>query len=301
MSLKAVSWTLLAALAAAAILLFNHWASYQPLSTLVYSGIVLALAGLANVAVPFRFLGVRKRAAGASILAGGVALTFAALYWPARMMHVAQSRTRLDEIMPEYQFSERHSARIHARPEQVVQAVRQSTFGDMKSLATLLKIRGAVLRTPAQGPGDLRNKRVLDAFTQSGYLFGGSEREIAIFGAWDVRASRRPEVHTVREFADYRAPGTVKMAFDFNVEQAGEGWCTLSTETRVAAHGEVSRGLARYWRFIGSMASRDGPRACPRNDPECPRRAGLPACACGTIRPPPARIPKAQNYRARGH
>ena len=37
------------------------------------------------------------------------------------MIHVAQHRTVLDDIMPEYQFFERHSARIHARPEQVMQ------------------------------------------------------------------------------------------------------------------------------------------------------------------------------------
>jgi len=51
MSIKAVWWTLLTAMALAAILLFNYWASYQPLSTLAYSGIVMALCGLANLAL----------------------------------------------------------------------------------------------------------------------------------------------------------------------------------------------------------------------------------------------------------
>jgi len=120
MSMKAVAWTLLAAIALAAILLLNYWASYQPLSTLAYSGIVLALCGLANLAFPFRFLGIRKRAVAALILAGGVGLAIAALLWPAPMIRVAQHRTVLDDIMPEYQFFERHSARIHARPQQVM-------------------------------------------------------------------------------------------------------------------------------------------------------------------------------------
>jgi hypothetical protein len=43
MSFKAVAWTLLAAIAFTAVLLFNYWAAYQPLSTVAYSGIVLAL------------------------------------------------------------------------------------------------------------------------------------------------------------------------------------------------------------------------------------------------------------------
>jgi hypothetical protein len=38
MSMKPVWWTLLAVMALAAILLLNYWASYQPLSTLAYSG-----------------------------------------------------------------------------------------------------------------------------------------------------------------------------------------------------------------------------------------------------------------------
>ena len=250
MSFKTLAWILLAAMAFTTVLLFNYWAAYQPLSTLAYSGIVLALGGLANLVLPFRFLGVRKRAVGALILAGGVALTLAALFWPASMIRVAQPKTRLDDIMPEYQFFERHSARIHARPEQVMQAIRQSTFGDLKSLVTLLKIRGAALRTPFH-TGDWQDKRVLDAFSASGYLFGGSEHEIAMFGVWNVRTNHRPEVHTLQEFADYREQGAVKMAFDFNVEEAGEGWSTISTETRILALDDLTRrGMARYWRLI---------------------------------------------------
>ncbi len=195
MSFKAVAWTLLAAVAFTAVLLFNYWAAYQPLSTLAYSGIVLALCGLANLAIPFRFLGIRKRAVGAFILAGGVGLTMAALLWPAPMTRVAQHRTVLDDIMPEYQFYERHSARIHARPEQVMQAVRQSTFGDMKSLVTLLKIRGAVLRIHDTGVF-LQDKRVLDAFSESGYVSGGSDHEIVMCGGANLRAKRSLAVRT---------------------------------------------------------------------------------------------------------
>ena len=249
MSFKAVAWTLLAAMALATVLLFNHWAAYQPLSTLAYLGIVLALGGLANLALPFRFLGIRKRAVGALILAGGVALTFVALFWPASMIRVEHRRTRLDDVMPEYQFSEKHSARIHARPEQVMQATRQSTFADMKSLVTLLKIRGAVLRQPVLDTAPLRDARILDGPPKSGFFFDGSKHEIAMFWAWNARAQRRPDVHTLQEFAAYREPGVIKMGLNFRVEEAGNGWCTLTTEQRVSAQ-DVSRGMASYWRLI---------------------------------------------------
>jgi hypothetical protein len=249
MSFRAVAWTLLAAMAFAAVLLFNHWAAYQPLSTLTYTGIVLGLCGLANVVLPFRFLGIRKRILGALILAGGVALSLTALFWPASTIRVSQPGTRLDQILQEYQFSERHSTRIHAKPEQVMQAVRESTFADMKSLVTLLKIRGAVLRTPVHDSGGFADTRVLDGFSKSGYFFDESEREIAMFGVWNARANRRPDLYSLREFAAYREQGAVKMGFDFIVEGAGEGWCTLTTETRVVAL-DVTRGMASYWRLI---------------------------------------------------
>jgi hypothetical protein len=252
MSFKAVAWTLLAAMAFAAVLLFNYWAAYQPLSTLAYSGIVLALCGLANLAIPLRFLGIRKRAVGALILGCGVGLTIAALLWPAPTIRVAQHKTVLDDVMPEYQFSERHSARIHARPGQVMQAVRQSTFGDMKSLVTLLKIRGAALRTPSDAKSALSpDKPILDAFSASGYVSGGSEHELVMCGGANVRAKRPLAVRTFEECADYREPGAIKVALNFNMEEAGGGWSTISTETRVVATDDSTRtGMSRYWRLI---------------------------------------------------
>jgi hypothetical protein len=251
MSFKAVSWTVLAAIAVAGILQVNYWASYQPLSTLAYFGIALALCGLANLAIPFRFLGIRKRAIGALVLAGGVVLVFTGLLWPAPLIRVAQHETLLDDVMPEYQFSERHSERIHAKPEQVMQAIRQSTFGDMKSLSTLLKIRGAALRTPDNNGVFSPDKRVLDSFAASGYIAGGSEHEIVMCGGAIVRAKRPLEMRTLQEFADYREQGAVKIGYDFIVDDAGGGWSKVTAETRVVATDDFTRrGMGRYWRLI---------------------------------------------------
>src|SRR5581483_2483730 len=96
-----------------------------------------------------------------------------------------------------------------------------------------------------------QDKRVLDAFSTSGYILGGSEREIVMAGGANVRAKRPLEVRTLQEFAAYREQGAVKMAFDFNADDTGGGWSTLSTETRVLALDDVTRrGMGRYWRLI---------------------------------------------------
>jgi hypothetical protein len=245
-----MAWVLFAAAAFGGILLLNYWASYQLLSTLAYSGIVAALLGLANLVVPFRFMGIRRRSVGALGLAAGIALFLAALLWPAPMIRVAQPKTRLDSVMPEYQFCERHAIRARARPEQLIKAARESTFGDMKSLGTLLRIRALVVRDPGIGD-ELQQRRVLEAFAASGYLLDAGEREVTMFGAVNVRERRRPDVRTAQAFVDYGEQGGVKMAFDFRAEDAGGGWSTISTETRVVATDPATRsGMGRYWRLI---------------------------------------------------
>lgn len=72
-----------------------------------------------------------------------------------------------------------------------------------------------------------------------------------LFGAANVREQRRPDVRTAQQFVDDRELGSVKMAFDFRAEEAGDGWSVPSTETRVMALDDATRrGMGRYWRLI---------------------------------------------------
>jgi hypothetical protein len=251
MQVKTLSWILLGTIALGAIVLFNYWASFEPLSLMVYTGIVLALAGLANVAIPFRFLGVRRRGIGALVFAGSACLAAMALLWPAPVVQVAQHKTHLDDVMPEYQFSEIHSTRTKAKPELVIQAARESTWGDLKSLNTLMKIRGAVTRAPFHDTGYFSpEKRVSDAFAASGYLSDTSQHEFVMFGAVNMRLKRAVPVKNWQEFVAYREQGAVKTAFDFRAEDAGGGWTTVTTETRMMVYADSTRGPAIYWRLI---------------------------------------------------
>jgi len=122
----------------------------------------------------------------------------------------------------------------------------------MKSLATLLKIRAAALHAPAHETDVFsRDKRILDLFSASGYVTGGSDHEILTCGGANVLAHRNLKPSTLQEFADYHEPGAVKMAFEFYVEDTGGGWSTLNAERRVLATDDLTRrGMGRYWRLI---------------------------------------------------
>lgn len=181
---------------------------------------MLAVCGLANLVVPFKFLGIRKRSIGALVLAGGVVLALSTLLWPATTIRVAQHRTLLDDIMPEYQFRDQHSKRIHTRPEGVMQAVRETTLGDLKSYVTLMRIRAIALRRPFH-PGNSQNERILEAFSSGFTSLGTSEHEIVMGGIGKAR-SPRPELKNRAEFSAYRGEG-VKIAFNLYVADAGDG------------------------------------------------------------------------------
>jgi hypothetical protein len=97
----------------------------------------------------------------------------------------------------------------------------------------------------------LRDKRVIDSFAASGYLTGGSERDLVMVGIANVRQQRPVEVHTLQQFTDYREQGAIKTGFGFRVNDIGGGWCTIRTETRVMALDDATRrGMGRYWRLI---------------------------------------------------
>ena len=54
-----------------------------------------------------------------------------------------------------------------------------------------------------------------------------------------------------RDFKDLHRPGYAKIAMNFQVSPASNGWSTLSTETRIlGTDATARRRFGRYWRVI---------------------------------------------------
>jgi hypothetical protein len=225
------------------LLLLNSFGSLQLPTVLVYSGITIALAGFLRL--------IWKRRPDA-FLAGAV-LVLAGLFWPAGT-HRASGTGRLDVLLPNYHFHEFHDVRVHATPDRAMEAVRQVTFAELGVMKTLGRIRNIAMgKFSTDAPLPTQPILGLISARRTGFFpLADNEREY-IFGMagqpWNNAA--RPVHLQPEEFVAWMPPGQVKIASNVRVEDAGNGWSRVVTETRVLATDEgARRTMARYWRLI---------------------------------------------------
>lgn len=194
-------------------------------SITLYAGGASTLAGAAAL------LRRRTRRTGVALIAGGVGLAAAALFWPVPEEQVASTTTHLDDAMPRWQFHEVHAIGVDADPKRVYDAVRAVRANEIALFKTLTSIRRG-FRKSEEGilnPSD--DRPLLDVATRTSfrYLADDPPREIVV--------------------GTCIAPG-VDAAMNFLIAPEGRG-CRVTTETRVFAKTpKAARLFAGYWRAI---------------------------------------------------
>jgi len=236
----------------------NYFAPLQFGAVSFDLALVAMLAGGISVLIPVRFLDICSRWIGLWVLVGSVAVAALALSWPPSV-HTAIRRCALDDFLPTYSSREFHSQLVHAPPARVYRAIRESTVRDIKVFVTLVQ-----LRTGRFQKVDVPPDPVLDLMTRSGspfVLLSDDGRGDIVLGTagrfWG--GGRSVRFTTAKDFVAYHQPGTAKSAFNFRVEDLGNGWSRVSTETRVIGNDPAAtRAMTRYWRIIypGSAAIR---------------------------------------------
>jgi len=194
-------------------------------SLVLWFGLALALTGLV-------MLVARRRRAGRVLLIYGATAVVIALLWPALDQSPSGDGSHLDRLMPQFQFSERHTLHIEAPPERVYAAIRAVTAGDIRFFRTLTSIRrlGRPLR-----PGILHapeNEPILDLATRTSFRWLANEppRELVV----GTRVARDTDA-----------------VMNFMVVPDGRGGSNVSTETRVhASTDSAARAFRIYWRVI---------------------------------------------------
>jgi hypothetical protein len=221
---------------------------------LVYSGLLTLAAGVVSLLKPLRFLGIRSRKRAAVIAAGGILLWVVGVALPAPLQRTARKAARIDDFLPEYQFSELHELRIQAPPARVYRALREVTAEEIRFFRALTWIRSprlpwksydeTILSPPASKP-------ILDVSTSAGFRWLAREPDRDLVVGAVVLSPGPVKIVTPRDFIDLRAPGHAKAAMSFHIEDLGNGWSHLSTETRVFATDTAARRrFAAYWRHI---------------------------------------------------
>lgn len=151
----------------------------------------------------------------------------------------------LDELLPVYEFSERHRLTIAASPERIDSAVRTVSLDDMPVARALWWLRRLGRPYGDSGrpfvAGALENAVVLEDVAGEGVVLGLTGQFWRLGGGDAGSRPRTPE-----EFRAYDRPDSCKAVIDFRV---GRG--LLSTETRVHVPDPAARRkFRRYWLVI---------------------------------------------------
>lgn len=148
----------------------------------------------------------------------------------------------IDEVLPEYDFGERHSARVAAPVPVVYAAARAMNADSSVVIRVLMALRGIVPR-----------RLDLQAFLDMGFSVvaerAPEELVLGVVGRpWTPLGSLRRV--DARSFASFEEPGFAKMAMNLRVVGRGPH-AELATETRVACTDDRARRRFRaYWSVI---------------------------------------------------
>lgn len=240
----------LAVVVAAVIGAGHYFAPLQPGAFAFDLGLVATVAGAVSVVHPLPWLDIRTRWTGLCVLGGGLALAVLVLLWPPTLHTVPIKRYVLDEFLPTYSSREVHSQLVHAPAARVCRAIHECTPGDIRVLVPLMQLR---MMRFARGPVPAVPVLELMSGPHSQFLLlsddGRQEVVLGIVGRFWSGATER--LRTPEEFRAYQKPGAAKSAFHFHVEDLGDGWSRIRTETRVIGVDEVgTRAMTRYWRII---------------------------------------------------
>lgn len=148
----------------------------------------------------------------------------------------------LDQYMPEFDFREVHQTRIDPHPAALYDLVRHLDFSDSAITRVLFRLRGlATTRMDLDRILQRGEFRLLDE--QAGREF--------VLGGIGSRFLRLVRFESARDFQEHRAPGAIKVTWNFTVTENADGGATVRTETRVQCLGRMTKILfGLYWLFV---------------------------------------------------
>jgi hypothetical protein len=221
-------------------------------SFVVYMGLIIALAGLACLVKPAKWLGVPTRVRALLVTGAGVTLSAAGLAAPTFESRATRVTTHLDEFAPAWQFHEVHTIRIAAPPARVFDAILRVRADEIFLFHTLTWIRRGGRPQPPSILNAGTREPLIDVATRTTFvrLAEDAPRELVVGTVVIAPGGKRP-LQTPHLFQTPLPPGFALGTMNFVVTPDGPNASRVSTETRVfASDPSARRRFAAYWRVI---------------------------------------------------
>jgi hypothetical protein len=197
-----------------------------------------------------------KWAVASAVFAAASYATYAGVTWlrygKKKRGNGENGDTLLDKFMPAYEIGDWHSIRVAAPAEITLAAAAEVDLESCPVVRAIFKGREWILRSK---PDSTIRPRGLLAQTKSlgwGLLAELPGREI-VMGAVTKPWEANPEFRALPpdEFAAFKDPGYVKIAWTLRADPIGPGESVFRTETRAIATDLAARKKFRwYWSFL---------------------------------------------------
>jgi len=162
----------------------------------------------------------------------------------------------LDEYLPDYHFSEKHTIDIKAMDSQVFQAILDVSPGE---ISFLFKCLFYIRFIPAKIFGEPNigfdpDSPLLRQMEENGFtILGTNDREL-VFGFvgqfWKIKGEPAYKINDLNDFINFNEKDSGKAAANFYMTES-EDKVTLSTETRVYLCDRKARiKFSLYWMII---------------------------------------------------
>ena len=165
----------------------------------------------------------------------------------------AQDRSRIDEFVPNHDFSAAYEISINAPSSVVYECLLRSDFSELWLLRLLMSIRSGKWLPRSRVSTDLRQRLQGTGFVILAEV-PNEEIVIGIAGRfWRPDGGRCKEL-TAKDFAGFCRSGFAKAAWNFKLRADSTGSTVLSTETRIKCFGAAFWKFRLYWALVGPFS-----------------------------------------------
>jgi hypothetical protein len=169
------------------------------------------------------------------------------------MSNSFEGHLRIDEFLPNYDFSATYEIRINAPPSVVYERLFWLDFNDLWLVRLLESVRTGKRITSSRVSTSLRQRLQGTGFVMLAEV-PNKELVMGIAGRfWRPDGGRSMDV-TADDFVGFARPGYAKVAWNFSLRADSPGETVFSTETRTKCFGSARWKFRIYWSLIYPFA-----------------------------------------------